>query len=110
MTAGKTYEIDDLTIKTLNSTDVGVAFYVTTNGVSIFHAGDLSDWKMEGAGDLINGKMKRTYQHEIRKLAELPINVAFIPTDPRLGEYQFNGLDFFLKNTDAEFVFPFASF
>ena len=24
----------------------------------------------------------------------------------RLGEYQFNGLDFFLKNTDAEFVFP----
>lgn len=106
VTAGKTYEIDDLKVQTLNSTDVGVAFYVTTNGISIFHAGDLSDWKMEGAGDLINGRMKRSYQHEIRKLTDLPINVAFVPADPRLGEYQFNGLDFFLKNTDAEYVFP----
>ena len=102
----KEYEIDDLKIRTLTSTDAGVAFYVTTNGVSLFHAGDLSDWKMEGAGELINGKMKRSYQHEIRKLSGKPINIAYVPADPRLGAYQFNGLDFFLKNTDAEFVFP----
>jgi hypothetical protein len=26
--------------------------------------------------------------------------------DPRLGENRFRGIDFLLRNTDAEFVFP----
>ena len=106
VTAGKRYEVDDLVIETLASTDAGVAFYVTTNGVSFFHAGDLNDWKMEGAGDLINGKQERAYRHEIRKITDKPINLAFVPMDPRLGPYQSLGIDFLLKNTDAEFVFP----
>jgi hypothetical protein len=76
------------------------------DGVSLFHAGDLNDWTMEGAGDLINGRQQRTYRHEIKKLSKLPIQAAFVPMDPRLGEYQTNGIDFFLRNTDAEFVFP----
>lgn len=102
----KTYEVDDLKIKTFLSTDVGVAFYVDVAGVTLFHAGDLNDWSMEGAGDLINGKTRRAYRHEIKKLADLPINVAFVPLDPRLGPYQKDGLDYFLKTTDAEYVFP----
>ena len=106
VTAGKRYEVDDLVIETLASTDAGVAFYVMTNGVSFFHAGDLNDWKMEGAGDLINGKQERAYRYEIRKITDKPINLAFVPMDPRLGPYQSLGIDFFLKNTDAEFVFP----
>ena len=106
VSGGNSYEVDDLKIETLNSTDAGVAFYVTVNGVSLFHAGDLNDWKMEGAGDLINGKQERQYRHEIRKLSDKPINLAFIPMDPRLGPYQSLGIDFFVKNTDAEFIFP----
>ena len=88
------------------STDAGVAFYVTSNGVSLFHAGDLNDWEWDGAGDLINGRVRRAFRHEIKKLSEKPINVAFFPMDPKLMEYQFKGFDFFLKNTSAEFVFP----
>jgi hypothetical protein len=26
--------------------------------------------------------------------------------DPRLAEYQFDGFDYFVRNTDAEFIFP----
>ena len=102
----KHFEVDDLEIYTLQSTDAGVAFYVISDGVKLFHAGYLNDWRMEGAGDLINGKMRRTYQHEIKKLAERPIDVAFVPMDPRLGQHQWAGMDFFLKNTDAKYVFP----
>lgn len=40
-----TYHVDDLDIMTLRSTDAGVAFYVASNGVSLFHAGDLKDRK-----------------------------------------------------------------
>lgn len=101
-----TYHVDDLDIMTLRSTDAGVAFYVTSNGVSLFHAGDLNDWEWDGAGDLINGRVRRAFRHEIKKLSEKPVNVAFFPMDPKLMEYQFKGFDFFLQNTSAEFVFP----
>lgn len=100
------YELDDLKIRTLRSTDAGVAFYVESNGVSLFHAGDLNDWRWEGIGELMNGQMQRNYRHQIRLLSRLPINLAFVPMDPRLKEHQFLGIDYFLRNTDAEFVFP----
>lgn len=74
-----TYHVDDLDIMTLRSTDAGVAFYVASNGVSLFHAGDLNDWEWDGAGDLINGRVRRAFRHEIKKLSEKPINVAFFP-------------------------------
>lgn len=100
------YEVDDLEIMTLRSTDAGVAYYVRTNGVSIFHAGDLNDWKWEGAGDLINGKQTREFRHQIKKLSDKPINFAFVPMDPRQKGDMFLGMDFFIKNTDAEYIFP----
>ena len=71
VSANNHYEVDDLKIQTLLSTDAGVAFYVNVRGVSIFHAGDLNDWKMEHVGELINGKQERTFRHEIRKLCLL---------------------------------------
>jgi len=102
----ESYEVAGISIKTLRSTDTGVAFYVTIDGVSLYHAGDLNDWRMEGAGDLINGRMRRNYRHEINKLKNLPLNVAFVPVDPRLQSYQFEGIKYFLETTDAEYVFP----
>lgn len=103
---GNKYELDDIKISTLKSTDAGVAFYVSYNGVNIFHMGDLNDWHMDGVGELINGRMKRAFEHEVKKLANKPINIAFVPVDPRLGQFQFNAIDYVLKYTDAEFVFP----
>lgn len=100
------YDIDDLHIETLRSTDAGVAYYVTVNGVRLFHSGDLGDWRWEGAGDLVNGVMRRNYKHEIKKLKGKPINVAFCPMDPRLGNFSEEGIRYFLETTDAEYVFP----
>lgn len=98
--------VDGLMVSTLRSTDVGVAFYVDAWGVTLYHAGDLNDWKWEGAGDLINGKMQRDYRFWIHKLAKKPINFAFVPMDPRLKQHQFLGIDYFVRTTDAEYIFP----
>ncbi len=106
VSADSKYALDGISIETFRSTDAGVAYYVEADGVSIFHAGDLNDWKWEGAGDLINGRMKRDYRHQIRKLSGRELNFAFVPADPRLGSNQFLGLDYLLRNTDAEYVFP----
>ncbi len=106
VSAGNKYELDGLKIETLKSTDAGVAFYVEAGGVSLYHAGDLNDWKWDGAGDLVNGSQQRAYRHEIRKLSGRPLNIAFVPLDGRLGKNQYLGIDYFLKNTEAEYVFP----
>ena len=100
------YQVDNIEIETLRSTDAGVAFYLKTNGASFYHAGDLNDWKLDGVGELVNSKMEFEYKNQIRKLAKKEINLAFVPMDPRQGEYQFLGIDYFMRHTDAEYVFP----
>ena len=65
VSANNHYEVDDLKIQTLLSTDAGVAFYVNVRWVSIFHAGDLNDRKMEHVGELINGKQERTFRQVV---------------------------------------------
>lgn len=106
VSAGGSYRVGDAAIETLRSTDAGVAFYVTIGGVSFFHAGDLNNWKWDGAGDLVNGGMERAYKHEIRKLTDKKIHIAFVPLDPRLKENMYLGLDYFVKHTDADYIFP----
>lgn len=100
------YQVGDLEIKTLNSTDAGVAFLVKVAGQTIYHAGDLNDWSMEGAGDLINGKMKRDYRRALKELEGIHIDVAFVVLDGRLLEHQFDGFDYFVQNIDADLIFP----
>ena len=106
MGACEKYKVDDLEIETLRSNDAGVAFYVETRGASLFHAGDLNNWRWEGAGDIINSSMDRNYRGQINRIAKKHINIAFVPMDPRLGQHRCLGIDYFLKNTSAEYVFP----
>ncbi len=100
------YEVDDLKIHTLRSTDEGVAFYVETNDRTIYHAGDLNWWKWEGVGEIINGRVERDYKHQLKYLEGKLINYAFVVLDPRLNEHAFLGLDYFMKQILSDHVFP----
>ena len=106
VSACERYRVDDMDIETLRSTDAGVAFYVETEGEALFHAGDLNNWNWEGAGDIINGSMERNYKRQINHIAKKKIDAAFVPMDPRLGKQQCLGIDYFLKTTAAEHIFP----
>lgn len=106
VSANEKYQVDGLHIETLRSTDAGVAFYVETNGAAFFHAGDLNNWKWDGAGDLVNGMMEANYKAQIRRLSDKKIHLAFVPLDPRLEKYQFLGLEYFMEHTDADYIFP----
>lgn len=102
----KRYAVEDMKIKTLRSTDAGVAFLVEAEGKTIYHAGDLNLWKWDGAGDLVNGKELRDYRRAIRKLEGEAIDVAFVPLDSRQGKYAADGLAYFMEHVDAKVVFP----
>lgn len=106
VTPGSRYHVSGLTIETLRSTDAGVAFLVQTNQMLIFHAGDLNNWKWDGAGELVNGMMEINYKAQIKRLSGKKIHLAFIPMDPRQKEYQFLGMNYFINHIDADYIFP----
>lgn len=103
---GNNYELDTLKIVTYRSTDAGVAYLVKINGVTIYHAGDLNDWRYEGAGDLVNNVVRSNFRAQISKIAKENVNIAFLPLDPRLEEHMADGFLYFMEHVDCEIVFP----
>ncbi len=68
----------DIEITTIRSTDEGVAYLVSTDGVTVFHAGDHACGREE---------TKRQYREEIDRLKGRSIDIAFFPvTGCGIGE------------------------
>ncbi|MBD5543427.1 MAG: MBL fold metallo-hydrolase [Lachnospiraceae bacterium] len=106
--ADKTLKLPDIEIRTLRSTDAGVAFCVLCEGKSIYHAGDLNDWYWEGETEAYKKRMKAAYEKEIDKIAGTHFHAAFVPLDPRLEKAYGYGMDYFLRQVGdgCDAVFP----
>lgn len=98
----------DLHLMTFKSTDEGVAFWITCEGVTIYHAGDLNHWKWAGESDPWNHNMGEAYHRELAKIKELGVrpDVAFLPLDGRLKQWFYLGLQEFMEQIGAKWVFP----
>lgn len=95
-----------LEIETLKSTDEGVAFLVTCEGQTIYHAGDLHWWHWEGEETAFNAYQEETYKSQIDKLKGRLIDVAFVVLDPRLMQAAFWGMDYFMNHVNVRYVIP----
>ncbi|MCI8464624.1 MAG: MBL fold metallo-hydrolase [Lachnospiraceae bacterium] len=95
-----------LFVETLASTDEGVAFLLEYEGKSLYHAGDLNWWTWIGETDQEYQDMTRRFQAEMEKIKGRHFDVAFVPLDPRQEERYFWGLDYFMRITDTDAVFP----
>jgi L-ascorbate metabolism protein UlaG (beta-lactamase superfamily) len=93
-------------VETLTSTDEGVAFLISIDSKTIYHAGDLNYWTWIGESDEEFNNMKTSYLREMKKLNERNIQLAFVPLDPRLEERFWWGLDAFMHNSNTDYVFP----
>ena len=104
--------LGDLRIKTLRSTDEGVAFFVSVregNGgqaVNIYHAGDLNWWHWEEEGPDYNREMEKNFKQALSSIEGAHIDAAFVPVDPRLGDAYYWGLDWLMRHTDTSLVYP----
>lgn len=100
-------KIGELSVKTLLSTDEGVAFLVKVDGLTIYHAGDLHWWYWPGDPEDDNmGRRKNNYLHEIKKLVGEDIDVSFVVLDPRQDFAGGYGMDEFLSHVKSRYVFP----
>lgn len=95
-------------VTAFHSTDEGVAFLVETEGVAIYHAGDLNDWKWNGETKAWNNNMSANYKRELAKLHDTGItpDIAMLPLDPRQEEWFYLGLHEFMEQVGANWVFP----
>jgi len=103
---GHQYHVEGLDIEALDSTDLGVAFLVSCDGLKIFHAGDLNWWHWDGEPEEENKAMAESYKMQIDLLKGKQIDLAFIPVDPRLEEHYSLGLIYFMQTVGAKRVFP----
>lgn len=102
----KEYVIQDIKIETLKSTDEGIAFLIKTDGINLFHSGDLHWWHWDGEPDWWNNQMEKQYKIQIEKLKKRHIDLAFLPVDPRQKKFSLLGLSWFLNEISCSHVFP----
>ena len=111
--AGEEWKQGGVTVQTLRSTDEGVAFLVETDGCTLYHAGDLNDWRWDGEPDDWNRTMAEKFRRYIEPLRGRRMDAAFVPLDPRQEKNYALGLDYFLTLSDyrkpengAEKIYP----
>lgn len=107
----KQYELPCGTLlDTLQSTDIGVAFFLKCPEGILYHGGDLNDWVREEQSEQYNKQMTGSYRHEIKLLAALsssaPIDAAFLPMDPLLKENYARGILYFLQAVPVKKAYP----
>lgn len=110
---------EELSIRSIKSTDVGNAYLLRAEGRMVFHAGDLNWWHWESEGRAYCANMAALYRAAIDKLASAvrdeatdnaiapEITAAMLPLDPRLGEAAEGlGIEHLMKTVAVRHVFP----
>ena len=93
-------------MKTLKSTDSGVAFLLLYHGKRVYHAGDLNLWVWKEESKQFNNNMTALFHKEMEILKEVPIDIAFAPLDPRQGEWYAKGMEILLNTAVIRYLFP----
>ena len=99
-------QISEMTVETLKSNDMGVAYIVEVEGKVIYHAGDLNWWHWEGETPDEKEYAKKAFLSEIEKITENNIDIAFFPVDPRLENAYYMGGEYFIEKIKPKIFIP----
>ncbi len=100
------YKVNGAYIKTLRSTDCGVAYLVKIDGVTVYHAGDLHLWLWDGSPAVSRRAVEISFKMELNLLKNENIDLAFLPVDPRQEKNGTLGFDFAMRNLNIKKAFP----
>lgn len=99
-------KLDNISVKSFGSTDLGLSFLIDIDGLTVFHAGDLNWWHWEGDPKDEQLRMEREFKDEINKLKPFDIDIAFVPVDPRLGEAFSLAGEYFINTIKPKYFLP----
>lgn len=105
---GDTLDIDGINIKVFGSTDAGVSFYVGCDGETLFHAGDLNWWYWSDDTPEEEKYMRDLYMEKMDRIIDenLQIDYLFYPVDPRLENFSFLGVKYFIDSVRVKNIIP----
>ncbi|MDD8048543.1 MAG: MBL fold metallo-hydrolase [Thomasclavelia sp.] len=104
------YQIDDLKIHTLISTDEGVAFIVEVEGKRIYHSGDLNWWDWDGEPKEWLANQERVFKEEINSISDLDFDLMFVPLDIRLEGNASKSIDYIENKCKVKTIIPMHCF
>lgn len=102
----ETLRINGVSIESFGSTDDGVSFYVRADNMSFFHAGDLNWWHWKSFSPAEQLKEEKEYKNALEKLRGKPIDIAFVPVDPRLDEHYYLAGEYFIETCKPSLFVP----
>lgn len=106
---GEVFQDENLTVKAYGSTDVGISFYIQTEGWKLFHAGDLNNWHWneESTEEEIR-QSEQEYQNELTLITQeiKGLDVLCFPVDSRLGHDYMRGAEQFVSAVPVRWFVP----
>ena len=107
MKPGEKLTLGETTVRAFDSTDKGVSFYVTVDGMHIFHAGDLNLWHWREESTLREiTQAENAYYAAVAPLEHLPMDIAMFPVDPRMGGLFDAGANHFIMAVKPRLFIP----
>lgn len=107
MKSGDTQTFGDVEVRAFSSTDKGVSFYVTVDGLHIFHAGDLNLWHWREESTAREVMLaERAYLKAVSPIEALPVDIAMFPVDPRMGGMFDAGANHFIMTVKPRIFIP----
>ena len=106
---GQVWEDEIIRIKAFGSTDVGVSFFIETEGKKMFHAGDLNNWHWsEESTPKEVAVCERHFLKEVDLLAKTTkvLDLAMFPVDPRQGKDYMLGAEQFVDRIKVDLFSP----
>ncbi len=108
------FQVAGLHVSSFGSTDQGVSYLIEIQNSEalVFHSGDLNWWHWDHFSEEEKLQEKQDFFNELQKIqAKLliknqPLNVAFVPVDPRLKESYYLAGDAFLASLQPVKLFP----
>ena len=98
---------DRVQVKAYGSTDAGISFLVTLDGMTFFHAGDLNFWHWREVSNARQiQEADEDFRSEMADLQGVEMDVAFFPVDPRLGMLFDAGANYFMLTAKPRLLLP----
>lgn len=97
---GEKHLIEGIEFTICGSTDQGVSFYFTLENKTIYHSGDNNIWYWDSEDEF----MKEAFLKNIKYFNQ--VDIAFIPVDYKLTNYEFLTIDSIYDNKKAKTIIP----
>lgn len=109
LSPGESYKDEILSIKAFPSTDIGNSYAIVTNGMTIFHAGDLNAWLwLDDSTDKEVGEARQLFCDIVADIhKEFPsFDVVMFPVDSRMGREYWWGASYFVHSIKVRLFVP----